>query len=300
MNRESAERTGGIVRANASRVVAIAALVLAFLHAKPVRADNVETLIGQLEDDSDRVRISAVLALTKQADPRAIDGLAGRLLQDSVKNIRSLAAKALGTIVTDKVKGKARQLAIDALTKAAENDKEEIVKVNAQRSLDQIGAAGPVKPPSGGGGGGVYVNIGPMSSKTGADDVKYRTLMQKTAGTTMGKVASAMATTWPGGKAPSKADLDKKGIQGFFVDGTLTELKVDASGSSAKVSCKVSMLLASYPEKSMFGFLNGGAAVQASSSPSEISLAGQDCVAAVIESLITKQIVPTINSKVGP
>jgi hypothetical protein len=301
MNRESAERTEGIVRANASRVVAITTLIIALLIGRPVHADNVDTLIGQLEDDSDRVRISAVLALTKQSDPRAIEALAGRLLGDSVKNIRSLAAKALGTIVTDRVKGRPRQVAIDALSKAAQGDKEEIVKVNAQRSLDQIGASAPVKSVSGGGGGGgVYVNIGPMSSKTGSDDAKYRSLMQKTAGLTMNKVASSMATTWPGGSAPSKADLAKKGVQGFFVDGTLTELKVDKSGSSAKVSCKVSMLLASYPDKSMFGFLNGGAAVQASSSPSELALAGQDCVAAVIESLITKQIVPTIKSKVGP
>jgi hypothetical protein len=50
----------------------------------------------------------------------------------------------------------------------------------------------------------------------------------------------------------------------------------------------------------VFGFLNGGAAVQASASASDIALARQDCVAAVVESLIAKQIVPTIKSKVGP
>ncbi len=302
MNRESAERTVGIVRVIALRVVTITILVATLLHARAVRADNVDTLIGQLDDDSDRVRISAVLALTKQADARAIDGLAKRLRDDSVKNIRSLAAKALGTIVTDKVKGRQRQTAIDALSKAEQSDSEEIVKVNAKRSLDQIGASSstPAPRPSGGGGGGIYVNFGPMSSKTGTDDAKHRALMQKTGTTTLNKVASQMVTNWPGGKVPTKQDLDKKGFQGFFVDGTLTELKVVQSGSSAKVSCKVNMLLASFPDKSMFGFLNGGAAVQASSSPSEIALAGDDCVAAVIESLITKQIVPTINSKAGP
>jgi hypothetical protein len=60
------------------------------------------------------------------------------------------------------------------------------------------------------------------------------------------------------------------------------------------------MFLASFPDKSVFGFLNGGAKVQASASPREVTLATQDCVAAVVESLITKQIVPTIKSKAGP
>jgi len=99
---------------------------------------------------------------------------------------------------------------------------------------------------------------------------------------------------------PTRKDLDKKGIAGFYVDGTLNEVKVEKSGNSAKVSCKVNMLLASFPEKAVFGFLNGGAAVQASSSAGDIALAQQDCVAAVVESLIAKQIVPTIKTKVGP
>ena len=69
-----------------------------------------------------------------------------------------------------------------------------------------------------------------------------------------------MTTTWPGG-APSKAALAQKGVAGFYVDGTLNELKVKSSGSGATISCKVSMLLADFPDKSVFGFLNGGASV---------------------------------------
>ncbi len=292
------------MRAIVARVAAITALLVGLAiitRAMPAHADNIDTLIGQLEDDSDRVRISAVLALTKQGDPRAIDGLVGRLQNDNIKNIRSLAAKALGGIVTSAVKGKQRQTAIDALTTASQNDKEEIVKINATRSLEQIGAGAPATRPSGGGGGGIYVNIGPMSSKTTSpNNAKHRTLMNKQSIETLNKIAPNMPTSWAGGKDPTKADLDKKGVTGFYVDGTLTELKIDISGSNAKVSCKVNMLLASYPDKSMFGFLNGGAAVQGSSSPSDIAMAETDCIGAVIESLITKQIVPTIKTKTGP
>ena len=115
----------------------------------------------------------------------------------------------------------------------------------------------------------------------------------------MGKAASHMQTTWAGGSAPSKSQLTSKGFQGFYVDGTLNTLTITTKGSSSLVECKISMLLASFPDKSVFGFLNGGAKVQASSSVQDIALAGEDCVAAVIEDLIAKKIVPTIKTKAG-
>jgi hypothetical protein len=289
----------GVVRVLALCVVAITAM------GRLAHADNIDQLIDQLDDSSDRVRISAVLALTKQADPRAIDGLIKRLDSrvESVKNIRGLAAKALAAIVTEKVKGAPRVRAIEALNVAKVSDPDPFVQANAERALGQIGAGAPAATPKSAK-GGIYVNIGPMSSsplkKTGNDDPKFRPLMQKTATTTLGRVASTMATTWPGGATPSKVDLDRKGVAGFYVDGTLNEVKVDKSGSSSKVSCKVSMLLASFPDKSIFGLLSGGAAVQASSSANDIALAQTDCVSAVVEDLIAKKIVPTIISKVGP
>jgi hypothetical protein len=112
----------------------------------------------------------------------------------------------------------------------------------------------------------------------------------------MGKTAKSMATTWPGG-TPSKSALAAKKIDGFYVDGTLNTLTIKQSGSSSIVSCKISMLLASYPDKSVFGFLNGGASVQASSSEKDTELASEDCVSAVVEDLIAKKIVPTICTK---
>jgi hypothetical protein len=80
--------------------------------------------------------------------------------------------------------------------------------------------------------------------------------------------------TWPGGKSPTRKELDAKKVSGFHVDGTLTELTVKRKGSAATVSCKVSMLIATYPEKSVFGFLNGGASVTASTDDNDVRLAG--------------------------
>ncbi len=57
------------------------------------------------------------------------------------------------------------------------------------------------------------------------------------------------------------------------------------------------MLLAEFPSKSMFGFLNGGATVTAGASQRDQDLAAQDCVQAVVEDLVAKKIIPTICTK---
>ena len=124
--------------------------------------------------------------------------------------------------------------------------------------------------------------------------------MKSTTEKTFGdKAKGVMAITWPGGKSPSRKDLDAKKIGGYHVDGTLTELGVKEKGSSATVSCKVSMLIATFPEKSVFGFLNGGASVTASSDPQDIELAKEDCLSAVVADLVAKKIIPTIKIKAG-
>jgi len=284
----------------ARRVVVITIFVV--LGWRPAFADNVDALVQQLgNDDSDKVRLSAALNLTKLGTERAILPMAKALLADGDKNVRSACAVGLSKIVTAKTSSSLRNIAVANLKKAAAEDESDFVKAQAQKALTTItGGSGPTVTPPPGGGGGIYVNIGPMSSKTGSgDDPKLRDLMRKTASKTMGKVAGDMAITWPGGD-PKKADLDKKGVAGFYVDGTLNELAVKQAGaSSATVSCKISMLLASFPDKSVFGFLNGGASVQSSGRTTDLALAREDCASAVVEDLIAKKIVPTIKAKAG-
>ncbi len=289
-----------LVRVALARVLAITTLILMLGRAS---ADSsVDTLIKQLEnDDADKVRLAAALNLAKLGDAKAILPLAKALGNDGDKNVRGAAAVGLGKLVTPATKASYKGLAVAALKKAATGDESDFVKQQAQKALDTIGGGGgtPTPPPGPAEGtGGIYVNIGPMSSKTGsANDPKLRALMVSTATKTMGRAASQMATTWAGGAAPSKAQLAAKNVAGFYVDGTLNTLTVKESGSTSTVSCKISMLLASYPDKSVFGFLNGGASVQASTSPKEEALAQEDCVTAVVEDLIAKKIVPTICTK---
>jgi len=284
------------------RIVVIVALLVSLLRS--AHADNLATLIDQLaNDDSDRVRLAAAVSLAKAGEnDKAVLALAKCVVNDSDKNVRSACAIGLGNVVKPSTKPAFKNLAVANLKTAAQNDASDLVKSQASKALTQItgqGAGGGTAGggTAGGGSGGIYVNIGPMSSKTGgANDPKLRALMVKTATKTMQSRGSSMRLEWPGG-APSKAVLASKGVAGFYVDGTLNELKVKTSGSSSTISCKVSMLLADFPDKSVFGFLNGGASVSASASQSDQDLASQDCVSAVIEDLIAKKIIPTICTK---
>ncbi len=284
------------------RIAVIVALLVSLLRS--AHADNIATLIEQLQnDDSDRVRLAAAVSLAKAGDDKAILPLAKCVVNDSDKNVRSACAIGLGNLVKSSTKPAFKNLAVANLKTAAQNDASDLVKSQANKALTQITGQGTTGGTTGGtttasgGSGGIYVNIGPMSSKTGAaNDTKLRALMVKIATKTMQSRAGGMRLEWPGG-APSKAVLASKGVAGFYVDGTLNELKVKVAGGSSTISCKVSMLLADFPDKSVFGFLNGGASVSASASQSDQDLASEDCVSAVIEDLIAKKIIPTICTK---
>jgi hypothetical protein len=283
---------------NASRFIRTAALLVVLLAARFASADSLDTLIRQLGDSSERIRLAAAVNLSKSSDERAILPLAKTLLNDGDKNVRGAAAVALGKLIKVNANSKYKSLAVANLKTASTNDASDFVKTQAKNALDTIGAGSSGTTTQTAGKGGVYVMVGPMSSKTSSSkNDKLRALMVKTAQKTLSKVAPNMSTSWPSG-TPNKGDLAKKGVSGFYVDGTLNELNIKTSGGGATISCKVSMLLADFPDKSVFGFLNGGASVTASSSQGDQDLASEDCVTAVIENLITSKIVPTIKSKV--
>jgi hypothetical protein len=286
----------------AVRVVSIAVALVVAGRATAARADNVGELIRQLgDDDSEKVRQSAALNLTKLGESRAILPLAKALGNDTDEGVRGASALGLGKLITSKTDPRIRKVAATALSQARDSDSSNLVRGEADKALKAIGVtATGTQVQTSPGGSAIYVNIGPMAAKTGdaAVDARLKALMVKIANQTMTRVASNMAITWPGG-APTQAMLAAKATAGFYVDGTVNEVKVKQSGSSMMVSCKINMLLASYPDKSIFGLLNGGASVQASGSSNDLALAREDCVSAVVEDLIAKKIVPTISSKVG-
>jgi hypothetical protein len=290
-------RAVGFVDAAVLRVLAITTLILCLY--RTAHADNVTELIKDLDSGSDKVRLAAVLNLNKLGDERAILPIVKVLGNDDNDEVREAAAVALGKIVKPSTKSSMRNLAIKSLKNSETGDSSSRVKAQATKALAALGAGGggTTAPPTGSGSGkNIYVNVGPMSSKTGdsAVDGKMLPAMVKVAQQTLTRSAPSMSQSWASG-TPTAAQLSQKGFQGFYVDGTLNELKV----SNGTVSCKISMLLASFPDKSVFGLLSGGAKVQGGTSARDIALSQDDCVAAVVEDLIAKKIVPTIKTKVG-
>ncbi len=283
-----------LVRVGAAMGVA---LVLLLGAARSAAADNVDKLIKDLSTGSDyKIRLSAAASLAKLGDERAVPAFITALGKDKEKTVRGAAAVGLGKVVTSDTDEELRTEAIAALDKAYKKDKDSFVKKQAKKALDKLkklddsGASVAA--------GGIFVDIGAMSAKTD-DSSAMVALMRKTVEKTFGKNASEMVIKWPGGKAPSKKDLSAKKTDGYHVDGTLNEVTTKEKGSAVIVSCKVNMLIASYPDKSMFGFLNGGASVQASNDEKDIELAKKDCVTAVVEDLVIKKIIPTIHAKSG-
>lgn len=270
--------------------------MLLFVLQSQAKADKVDDLVKQMTDAGDyKVRLSAALNLAKMGNkrPSVIRGFI-KALRDSDKTVRGVAAASLGKLVDGSTAKALREQVLTALKGARDNDSNSFVKRQAGKAYDQLKGLG-----GDGGGeiaqGGIFVDISGMGTKvTGNDFIKP--LMIKATKTAFKKDASSMMIDWPGG-TPSKSTLSAKNVKGYHVSGTLTELSETTRGSQTVVACKVSMILATFPDKSMFGFADGGAQVQASNSPQDVKYAKEDCVSAVVENLVAKQIIPTIKIK---
>jgi hypothetical protein len=256
-------------------------------------ADSVDRLISQLEGESDyKTRVSAAINLGKLGDARAVPALISALTDDN-ENVRGAAAASLGSLIDENTKADQRQRAAKVLEGMAKRDSSSLVRKQAERAFERIRKLPVAGPQS----GGIYVNIGSMATKAAQAPAKLKTLMRDTTEKTFSKRASSMMTAWPSGKDPSSQQLRASKTTAYHVDGTLVTLDVQTKGGATMVSCKVSMLIATYPEKSMFGFLDGGARVQAGSSPDEIQYAQEDCVTAVVEDLVARKIIPVIQQR---
>jgi hypothetical protein len=277
-------------------LVAPLAIALLVVAGGPARADKVDSFIAQLAGSADyKIRLSAALSLAKTTDPRAVPAFV-RALNDADKTVRGVAAAALGKQVNCDTRPGDRRGAESGLTRAATRDGNDFVRKQADKALQSIRALGCGAAI---GAGSTYVNVGKMTA-TGAGGEAMRKLMRRAVQKTFQAKARTMATEWPGGGEPTASQLKAKKVTAFHVDGTLNEVTVDGTGGGATVSCKVSMLLATYPEKSMFGFLKGGAQVQGGGSAADIQYAKEDCVSAVLEDLIARKIIPTIQARATP
>ena len=268
-----------------SRIAAACFVAVVCLWAAPARADRVDDLSRQLTDDPDyKVRLSAALNLGRLGDKRGVGPLTSAL-GDTDKTVRGVAAATLGRLVDADVAESTRARVATELGRLASDDLDSFVRSQAARSAAAIRAIRPAPPPR----GRVYVEIGPMTdaSKRGNKDLLPG--MRRKLGEVLGQKLPSLVSS-----RPSDSELSR--VASFYVDGTVTSLTVQ-KGPPASVVCKVKLLLATYPGKSMFAFLDGGGeASSAGTSERAVAEASSECVEAVVEDMAGK-LVPQIQSR---
>ncbi len=278
-----------------SRLAALALLGL-LLATGVARADDVDALLADLKGGRDyKVRLSAALNLAKLGDDRAVPGFLAAL-GDPDKTVRGAAVVGLGKLIDAATPVATRTQVVAALDKLAKGAADDTLTRQAIKLRDSIAKmASAVKVIQ----GGIYIDLAPMSTKQAGTD-GLRDLMRTTAQSGLARLDPRIMQAWPTGKSPTQKEFDRASIHGFYIDGTIQDVTVVQKGAATLVSCKLSMLIATFPGKSIFGFLEGGAKVQGSNTARDIELAKQDCITAVVEDLVAKKIMPTIRTKAGP
>jgi hypothetical protein len=72
---------------------------------------------------------------------------------------------------------------------------------------------------------------------------------------------SGVATDW-GGRNPTAAELTKRKMKGFVLDGAIVSLSSRRNGAAIEISCDIKVSLATYPGNSMKAFYSGGASTE--------------------------------------
>ena len=126
-----------------------------------------------------------------------------------------------------------------------------------------------------------YVCVGPFSVKQAFDN-KYQTTVPKLMKAAAEKAVNASS------KLTTKPPADRKD-GGFYVDGTLSPLTKTDKGSRVEVKGEIKMILATWPDKSMFGFPSASARVEAGASDKLDSVVA-DVANALIEAGMDKSI----------
>jgi hypothetical protein len=305
----------GVLPSPAMRALAVVTALL--LLAGAARAEPIDANIRQLKDSSYKVRLAAVLALSKSHQPRAVialaDALASPLLKDDEPTIRRVAALALGKMIDGRTADDARELGLDALADAAVNDPDVKVRATALRAeQDLAGLRRKKKDPvsesrtdSHTDKPGVFVNIDSATdqSKNAPSDAGERLarIVKKTVERT------GYATTWPG-PLPTQTELASSHSRAFIVASTVKHIEVSKANRLTQISCKVEIRVAPWSgvdggekwEANKAASASGSAKATTGNSDREIAGGVRDCLEAVAEDVTTRQILPFLKRLATP
>jgi hypothetical protein len=307
----------GVLPSPAMRALAVFTAWL--LLAGAAHADTIEANIHQLKDSSYKVRLAAVLALSKSHEPRAVialaDALASPALKDDEPTIRRVAALALGKMIDARTADDARELGFEALADAAINDPDLKVRATALRAEQDLAGLrrqsqkkNPTSEPRTEGHDskpGVFVNIDSATdqSKIAPSDAAERLarIVRKTVERT------GYATSWPG-PLPTQTELASNHSRAFIVASTVKKIEVNRSNHLTQISCKVEIRVAPWSgvdggekwEANKAASASGSAKATTGNSDREIAGGVRDCLEAVAEDVTSRQILPFLKRLATP
>ncbi len=175
-----------------------------------------------------------------------------------------------------------------ALKRSSSNDRDSFVRKQAAKAYAVVSGLQATA-----GNARIYIDVGRMSAKAGGRGL--RDSMRQAVRDTFAKKAGEMTTSWVARGRPTQSALRARRMKAFHIDGSVVSLKTVSRGSGVIVSCKVKMLMASFPGKNMFAFPSGGAKVQ--TSRDDADSAKTDCVAAVVEALVATKVIPLLRQR---
>jgi hypothetical protein len=276
------------------RALAVIAACLV-LCTRVALADSIDQRVKELGTGGYKVRLAAALALSKSKDPRAVIALADSLHADADATIRRVSALALEKMVDERTEDDAKELAIDALERAAKSDRDDKVKTTAAAALRSLSGLRRGKT-TGGHKPMVFV------------DVEVRDITKKAPADAPPRVAKIVkgqiektgyATSWPGG-LPTERELRSSRSSGFIVESQVKKVEVEKTGRRTTIGCTVSIRVAPWSgkdggekwEANKAATAQGSAKAQTGTSQREIDAGVRDCLEAVAEDVTSRQVVP--------
>lgn len=220
------------------------------LWSVPARADRVDRLIQILETDpSYKVRLQVIVTLGKLRAKRSLPSLINQL-NDPQVSIRGVTCAALAQIGDKK--------ALPYLSQLLTHETDGFVRDQIQKAIHVISKQGGQPPP----GVRIFLTLGKIKnlSKTGEND------MAEILGNALLKNFASYRhiATEQGAWLPSSAELIKRNIKGFILDGAIVSLERQSLGNQYEFSCNIRISLSTFPGNSMKAFFTGGASTELS------------------------------------
>lgn len=291
---------------------ALAVIAACLLSVQVARADTVDANVRQLSSTSAayKVRLASALALAKSRDPRAVIGLADALSNDGDPTVRRVAALGLEKNVDARTPEDARELALEAIDKAARSDGDPKVRGAAAAAMRALGGLRKKKsggasttsksnrPPS------VFVNIDStidQSKKLPNGAAERVSKIVKAAVDTTG-----YSTSWPGG-LPTQKELAKGNAQGYIVASTVKRIEITKSGVQTQIACTLAIRVSPWDgtdggekwEANRAASASGSAKATTGNDSRSIQGGVRDCLEAVTENVTSRQVVPFLKRLSG-